>query len=71
VDVLHARYRFRDILCHPLLVAVVDRAGQRHFAVLHLDFDIYRVDLGVLRQPLADIFADAIVGSLVSPGTAP
>src|SRR4051794_30153825 len=56
---------FGDVLRAALRHPAVDGPGERHHAAAHRHVDVARVDIFVLRQPLADVFADAVVGSLV------
>src|SRR5713226_3252499 len=70
MDVLDARYGFGHVLRHPFFVATLHNADERHFAAFHLDFDLLRVDVGVLGQALAHILANALVGPLIPLRTA-
>src|ERR671917_1525172 len=58
-----------DVLGPALLGAGPDRAGERRLPVLHRDLDLGRVDHGVVGEPLVDVLADALVGTLVASGT--
>ena len=61
-----ARRLLDDVLDHPLDVPLVDRSAERHFAVLHADFDLAGIDLRVPCQLLVDVFLDPLIGAAVA-----
>src|SRR5215210_6509760 len=69
VDVADAGEVLDGFLGEPLLLTAVDRAGQRHLAVVHLDGDAAGIDLPVAGERLADLFLDALAGALIALGT--
>ena len=64
VNVLHAGDIFGDVFGDAFGVAVIDRAGESHFAGLHLDVDFRGVDLRMFGETLVDVLADALIGPL-------
>src|SRR5215831_8801536 len=70
VNVPDSRYGFGDVFGYVLLLPALDGPGEIHFAALHLDFNLPGIDMRVLREPLADVLADALIGSLVPFGSA-
>jgi hypothetical protein len=73
--VAHVVQHALDPLCHnsggALRVRAVDESAERHFAVVHAALDVCRVDETVRSQPIVQLLADAIVGSLVVAGATP
>jgi hypothetical protein len=61
VHVIHAAHLLGDRLDDALLIPLVHRPLQRDLAILHADRDVARVDVAALREPLADVLADALV----------
>jgi len=64
-DVADAVHVFDDLLGKPAGPSVVDHTGQRDLAVLHPHVDVGGVDPRIGREPLVDVFSDAVVGPLV------
>ena len=52
------------------LFARVDRSSERHFAADHRDFNFRRIDIRIIGQALAHLFANAIVRALIPARTA-
>src|SRR5947209_16565740 len=65
VHVPNAPHLAGEVLGEVLHVALVDLSAQGHFAVLDIDVHVGRIDIGVIRQSLNDVFADAFVRTLV------
>src|SRR5690606_41964548 len=65
LDVLHAPAAVRDVLGAMLHVALRHGARQDHPPLFDLDVEVARVHRAVLRQLLADVLADAFVGTRV------
>src|SRR4029453_12699583 len=66
--VLHftdTRNGFGEIFGATLRVTALDRAGQGHDAGRHLHFDVARIDVVRLGQPIAYVLANAVVGALI------
>src|SRR5688572_25066285 len=56
-----------DVLGGALGGAAVDEPGQRDLAVYDAAFDVCRIDVAMGREPVVQLFADALVGPLVPP----
>src|SRR5207249_2585919 len=57
--------RFHAVLDGPFRVTTVHEACERHFAVLYCDLDVGGVDLTMSSQPVVDVLANTLVGSLI------
>src|SRR5690606_9006945 len=65
-DVAHAGHVLDDVLRAALLAAILHRAGERDLAVAHLHGDVGRVDHGIVRQAIAHVLGDALVGTAIA-----
>src|SRR5690606_23118506 len=65
-DVAHAGHVLDDVLRAALLAAILHRAGERDLAVAHLHGDVGRVDHGIVRQAIAHVLGDALVGAAIA-----
>src|SRR5262245_21066934 len=71
VHFIHAADGVGDALDPKLLLVVHDGATERDLGVRDRDFDVTRVDaVAMFAQPIAHVFADALVRSLVTLGAA-
>jgi len=61
VDVVHAWDSLDDVFGNVLHATVLDTAGERHLAIIHLDLDVASVHVVVFAQAFADVLANAIV----------
>jgi hypothetical protein len=68
--VLDARDVLDAVLGMTLVPAAVHRPGQRHLAVADHHLDLRGVDMRVVGQAVADILADALVGTGIADRTA-
>jgi hypothetical protein len=55
-----------NVFAPPFLIPISYGARERHFAVGDVDFDFARVDVGRISQSVTHIFANPLVGALVS-----
>src|SRR5205814_3875679 len=65
VHLLHSPHAFRDFLGGALGPPIVHAALQRDVAVQHDDLDVARIEIAVLGEALADVFANPFVGALI------
>lgn len=64
--------RFSDVFGQVLHLPVYHRSLQGHFSPTHRDLDLCGVYAAVIRQAIADVFTDPLIGALIaarSPST--
>ena len=61
-----ARDGFGEVFRVALLEAAVDRAGERHLAVLHPHLDLGGVDMRILGEAVVHVLQDAGIGALIA-----
>src|SRR5688572_13179170 len=66
VHLTHARHVFGDVLSMPLVMAIADEAGQRHLAVPYRDLDVAGIEVRIIGESIADVFADPLIRPLVA-----
>src|SRR3954453_11401342 len=66
----HARHGLGEVLRPATLVAVPDRAGERHLPVLDGHLDLRRVEKRIVREAVVHVVADSVVRALVVARTA-
>jgi hypothetical protein len=69
--VLGASHRFGEVFGAAFLIAAVHAPGERDHAVVHAHLYVARVNIPILCQTVVYVFADALVGTLVTPRAAP
>src|SRR5690606_14800709 len=70
VHFLHSENLLRQVLGQPFRVLVLDLALEDHHAVVHLDLDVFGVDVVMARKALVDLVGDAVVVAAVAAGPA-
>src|SRR5688500_6193508 len=68
--VLDAADALGDVFSAAHLLAARDRAHQRHHALFHLDRNLRCVQQRIIGHAIANLFAGAIVGTLIDLGAA-
>jgi hypothetical protein len=64
--VRYTRHRIGDVFRAAFLFATLHAPGERDHAVVDDHLDVCRIDISVIRQTVVYIFADALVGSLLT-----
>lgn len=66
LHILHAGDFFGQVFRPPLGLLAFGMPFQNHFAVSDLDVDVRSIYIGVIAQPVANVFADAFIGAAIA-----
>jgi len=60
-----------DVLGTPLRAPTVYRTAESHLAFVDDDFNVRRVNIGVVGEPVVEVLPDALIRTGISTRTAP
>ncbi|AXE63976.1 hypothetical protein BBF93_06895 [Hyphomonas sp. CACIAM 19H1] len=61
----HARDAFDAIFCGPFGSSGINMSSQGHFTFFDTDCDVRRIEGPIVRKPVADVFANSVIRSLI------